>query len=281
METVERDIVRPRCSADDLAGQVRCELTMDGERASRISWIGHESLSILVPLDSARLDRFVERLEVRRGAYVIDVGCGKGEWLVRIAQRHGARGLGIDRSAWFVQAARERATRANLEESVTFSCADAEASMLDEGSCDLALCIGASSAFGGYRGALERLAALVRPKASFAIGETYWMRDVEPAYAQTLGIDPSEGYSFEGLFSEAEALGLVAEYAFTSTTAEWDDYEWSYRQNLERYADLHPADPDAAEIMERAELGRRNYVRWQRDTMGFAVLLLRKEAPRV
>ena len=50
------------------------------------------------PLPVAKLDEVIEVLGLEAGARVIDLGCGKGELLRRLAARYEIRGMGVDHS---------------------------------------------------------------------------------------------------------------------------------------------------------------------------------------
>ena len=39
---------------------------------------------------------------------VLDIACGKGEFLIRLAEAYGVRGLGVDLSPFFIAAAEKR-----------------------------------------------------------------------------------------------------------------------------------------------------------------------------
>src|SRR3954468_20812624 len=82
------------------------ELTMDRDEISAIT---HGARPFHNPLDPARIDEAIDRLELGPGARVLDVGCGPGELLVRIAERTGAGGPGIARSQHVIGEARRRA----------------------------------------------------------------------------------------------------------------------------------------------------------------------------
>ena len=72
--------------------------------------ITHEGLDILNPLGSRKLDVLLDlAASGRPRPTVVDMGCGKGEALIRLAERHGARGVGVDISPPFVRKARRRA----------------------------------------------------------------------------------------------------------------------------------------------------------------------------
>lgn len=55
---------------------------------------------------------------------VVDVGSGEGDFLQRVVQRTGCRGLGIDIQPQLVQAASKRAHEAGLEGKLTYRVCD-------------------------------------------------------------------------------------------------------------------------------------------------------------
>jgi cyclopropane fatty-acyl-phospholipid synthase-like methyltransferase len=49
--------------------------------------ITHADLPIMNPLSQTTLDRAIERMALPPGARVLDIACGKGELLIRLARR--------------------------------------------------------------------------------------------------------------------------------------------------------------------------------------------------
>ena len=124
----------------------------------RISAITHGGRPFHNPLDPARIDDAIARLELGPDDRVLDIGCGPGELLVRIAERTGAGGLGIDGSAIVIEEARRRAAarapRAGLDfvagDSSGTSSAGTGAGAV-EGTFAAACCLGSSHALGGLQ----------------------------------------------------------------------------------------------------------------------------------
>ena len=77
----------------------------------RADWsrIAHGGIDLMNPLPPAKLDEVLGVLELEPGARVLDLGCGKGELLLRIAARHAIAGVGVDRSPELLAEARRRA----------------------------------------------------------------------------------------------------------------------------------------------------------------------------
>jgi hypothetical protein len=73
-----------------------------------------------------------------------------------------------------------------------------------------------------------------------------------------------------------QGLGLTLLYTLVSNVDEWDKYEGLQWYAAEEHAQAHPDDPDVPELLERVHSQRRDYLRWGRDTLGWALYLFRK-----
>jgi len=60
-----------------------------------------------------------------------------------------------------------------------------------------------------------------------------------------------------------------------SNKDDWDRYEALQWYAATEYAWANPDDPDLAELLRRVARGREIYLRWGRDTLGWALYLFR------
>ena len=67
--------------------------------------ITHAEHVICNPTNEEKLARLVELLRLTPDDSVVDIACGKGEFLIRLAEAYGARCLGVDISPYVVAAA--------------------------------------------------------------------------------------------------------------------------------------------------------------------------------
>ena len=67
----------------------------------------------------------------------------------------------------------------------------------------------------------------------------------------------------------------------TASVDEWDEYEWKYCRSVERYARERPEDADVPQMLERIRRWRDAYLRFGRDTLGFAIYLFYRPGPYV
>src|SRR5512140_3293522 len=76
--------------------------------------ITHREHVICNPTSEEKLTRLVELVRLSTDAQVVDIACGKGEFLIRLAEAYRVRGVGIDISPFHVaDAKRSLATRAS------------------------------------------------------------------------------------------------------------------------------------------------------------------------
>ncbi|HLV35982.1 MAG TPA: methyltransferase domain-containing protein, partial [Spirillospora sp.] len=122
----------------------------------------------------------------------LDLCCGKAEMLCRWAQRYGIRGTGVDISAVFLAAARQRVAELNVEAQVTLIEADASKYPIPAGTYDIISCIGATWIGNGLVGTLELMKPGLKDRDSLIlVGEPFWLEE-PPAEAvrEVAGGDP-------------------------------------------------------------------------------------------
>ena len=89
-------------------------------------------------------------------------------------------------------------------------------------------------------------------------------------------IDSLNSWAHNTFGSEA-----VSSDAVTASVDECDEYQWTYSRSIDRYAREQPDDPDVPVMLERSRKLRDAYLRWGRDTLGFAAYLFYRPGARV
>src|SRR5581483_2835685 len=176
----------------------------------------------------------------------------------------------VERSPEFVAAARERVAAAGLGDRIEI--VEADAVDYEIGSYDAALCLGATFVYGGVVPTLERLSAAA---PLVAVGEPYWRHEPPPETTDPKRVAEDDWLSLAETVDLAESTGVRVVSLIASSQDDWDRYESLHWQALDRWLAGNPDDPDAAEFRTRGEAYRERYLRWQRDALGWAILVCR------
>ena len=239
--------------------------------------ITHHEHVICNPTNEEKLTRLVELLRLPADAQVVDIACGKGEFLARLAEAYDARGVGVDISPSFIaDAKRKLETRAPAADITLMQMNGADFRPDAQQEFDLASCIGGSWIFGGHAGTLEALSGMVKPGGWVVVGEPYWLREPAEEYLAAAGVGREDFGTHLANVEAGEPRGLELVYALVSSQDDWDTYEGLQWYAAADYARTHPDDPDVAELVERVGKARAAYLRWGRDTFGWAMYLFRR-----
>jgi SAM-dependent methyltransferase len=249
------------------------DLTMDIWKFYDIT---HRRHVVCNPASEEKLAQLVELLRLAPGARVVDIACGMGEFLIRMANAHGISGLGIDISPHFISAAKKRRKTCAPDADVTFiQMGGADFKPDKQNSLSLASCIGASWIFGGHAGTLDALAAMVEPGGWVVAGEPYWLQEPSEDYLEAAGVKREDFGTHAENVEEGERRGLALVYTLVSNKDDWDRYEGLQWYAADEFARDKPDDPDLPELAERVAKAKAAYLRWGRDTMGWAIYVFR------
>ncbi|MGW4285599.1 SAM-dependent methyltransferase [Streptomyces sp. NPDC004673] len=239
-------------------------------RLSRLTFHG--------PLSEARAGALVARLAATRPRTVLDIGCGWGELLLRVLEAvPEARGTGLDINDEDLARGRRGAEAWGLAGRVEFVAESARDT--GRGPADLVLCLGASQALSEADAptaeALQALRGLVSDGGRVLLGEGFWERT--PTEAELAGMWPgaatSDHLDLPALLDLAVEAGFRPEWTATATLAEWEDFESAYQADQEVWLAGHPDHPDAAELRERLDRHRKQWMSY-RGVLGMAYLTL-------
>lgn len=241
--------------------------------------ITHRELAVCNPTSEGKLARLVELLRLPTDSRVVDIACGKGEFLVRLAEIYGARGTGVDISPFFIADAERRLKARAGSAGITFTQMDGADFQPDEPrSLDLASCIGASWIFGGHANTLDALARMVKPGGWVIVGEPYWRQEPSGDYLEASGCAREDFGSHSSNAEAGERRGLELVHTIVSNQDDWDRYEGLQWFATAEYARTHPDDPDLSEVVERVSKARAVYLCWGRDMLGWAIYVFRSRS---
>ena len=268
-----------RCgSSARVLNQAQSPQPTEGQRVERFRYfdIGLKHHILCNPTSIAKLDAMLALLAIPANGRLLDIACGKAELLVRAVERYGCSAVGVDLSPYALQEARALVAARVPDANVELLEIDGAAYDGPYASFDAVCCLGASWIWQGHTGTLKALARWARPGGYILVGEPYWRKEPDPEYLAADDLKADVFASHHGNVEAGVKLGLTPVYATTSNFDEWDHYETLQWYAVERWAREHPNDPDRAEILERAARYRESYLRWGRDTLGWALYLFRK-----
>ncbi len=239
--------------------------------------ITHKEHIICNPTSLPRYQRLISLLRLKTGARVVEIATGKGEFMIQLAERYNVSGVAVDISPYCIADATAKLRERVPDADVTFIEMDgAKYKPEHPEAFDLAACIGASWIFGGHKGTLEALAGMIKPGGQILVGEPYWLKEPDPQYLSAAGFERNTfGTHYENVRT-GELLGLNLNYSMVSTHDEWDNYEALQWYASNNYAMSHPDDPDLPELLQRVSASKEEYLRWGRDTVGWAIYMFTK-----
>lgn len=236
--------------------------------------ITHGQHTICNPLLPEKFERLCGILGP--GGRVLDMGCGKGELLIRLAELYPISGVGVDLSPYSIGECMEKQRRRVPGADLKFLLMDG-ALYRPEAPFDTAVCLGTSFMYGGYSRTLEALKDMVVPGGLIVVGEPFWFRDPEPEYLEAISFNKDEFASgFGGNITIGEGVGLSCVYAMESSIDDWDSYLALQWKAVYEYSRANPDDPDLAELVERNTKEKKHYLRWERGVLGWGVYIFRK-----
>jgi SAM-dependent methyltransferase len=239
--------------------------------------IGHEPHLFCNPLSEAKVNELIELLALSDEARVLDIACGKAEFLVRTVKRWNCSAVGVDLSPNFVSDARAKVEAAGLEPAIEIVEANGSDYSGKPSSFDAAVCLGASWIWGGLEGTVRALSSWAKPGGLVVIGEPFWRSAPSRDHLEAAELTES---SFSTLLGNAQTglglrLGLL--HIIVSSEDDWDRYESYQWYAAERYSTRNPGDPDVPELVANMRKARDHYLKWGRKEIGWAVYLFVKD----
>lgn len=231
------------------------------------------------PYSLEKAERLIHILNLTPDSKVLDIGCGDGEFLLRLSQATGTQCLGVDISGENIEAAAVKATQLGLTERVRFEVADVNQRQFGT-EFDVIICLGAVYAFASgqaaYPEALTQMQRWLKPHGQILVGEGYWKKTPAQAYLDFIGEPVGIYHSHQGNVEVAESHGFIVAYTATSNQDEWDHFEGSFRVKAERAAMANPEDKEAIKKRDAVRAWNTYYHRYGRETMGFGFYLMFK-----
>lgn len=238
----------------------------------------YHGLSLWSPLSAQRLEQILDQMPLTAGDAVLDIGCGRGDVLMRLLRRHAVQAVGVDRSADALDMVRAAFANSGLAGSLSVEQCDARDYRAEAGSFAAIVTLGGPHVGDTLESSWRCLASWLQPGGYLLVGEGFWERPPEAAYLQATGIPAESMLEHWQNIDLGRRLGLSLHYSCVSSRAEWDRFEGVIMANVERHVATRPDDSDAAARAAKRRAFYDAQQRWGRTTMGFGMYLFRKPA---
>lgn len=235
--------------------------------------IAEAHFELVNPSSPEKVLAFGRRLRLQPGEHVIDYGCGYAEPLVLLAEAFGIRGVGIEKRPKACARARAKVAARGLSDRLEIVCGDGAAFDAPAGGFDVALVLGASFIWGGFRPTLEAVRAVIKPDGRVGIGEPYWLHDNPPAAYATA--EPHFHHEHE-LLAMARETGYELAGIVRASVDDWDRYESDNWDGLLRWLRANPTHPERQAVIDHLLETQVEYVRYVRGSLGWAMYALER-----
>lgn len=179
------------------------------------------------PMDSSTLDEVIVALAPQPGMRAIDIPCGRGELLLRLADR-GVLGTGVDLSPWVI---RDAAVRASTRgQPLALHLGDGKAFPRSP-NWEIACSLGGSWIWNGTAGTLQALAALTTVGGRIALGDIVLKEGADPTELDGVGVPLTRSQ----LAEQAKSVGLTPSAWFTDNAAAWERYVEAWPGHIARF----------------------------------------------
>jgi hypothetical protein len=240
--------------------------------------ITHREHVLCNPISVEKFEELIALLRLEPGAQVLEIAMGKGEFIIRLAERYKIEGIGIDLSPYHVSDAEKKRKERVPDAQLTFLEMDGANYKPEEPeSFDLVACIGASWIYGGHKETLKALKEMAAPGSWVVVGEPYWRQEPAAEYLEAIGEDQNAFKAHTENVEAGQELGLELVYTLVSNQDDWDRYEGLQWYAATVWADEHPDDPDVGKVLKRVGEDRANYLKWGRETIGWSIYVFKKD----
>jgi cyclopropane fatty-acyl-phospholipid synthase-like methyltransferase len=224
------------------------------------------------PTSADKLDLLIDYCGFRDGDRVLDVGCGKGWLLRRIAERHAVKADGIDISAVFIEEAEARIANARLRGSIALHRMPAIEFKGPHHAYDICLCIGASFAIGSLEQMIVWIRQYLRPGGVLAIGDVYARKPRLPKEAE-LAFSGGAVRTLQDTVDMLDRDGMHLVGLIGSSVQDWDHYESLHWQAADAWMHDHANHPERNDFHRMNAHLRREYLTVHRDNLGWAIFV--------
>jgi len=239
--------------------------------------ITHKKHLVLNPMSQIKLDGLFSLLKLKPGSKVLDIACGKGEPLIRLAELYNISGIGVDISPYFIKDCEKKKNERVPGSDIKLLEMDGAkyAPKINE-LFDLSMCIGASFVYNGFIETIKALKKMTKPNGLIIIGEPYWLKEPDDEYLKMSEFKKEEFNSHFENINIGEKEGLNCIYTLVSNHDDWDNYETLQWWSVDDYLTTNPDDPDNSELLNKTKKAKIEYLSHGRDTIGWAIYVFKR-----
>ncbi len=239
--------------------------------------ITHKEHLICNPTSVEKLNELISLLSLKPGSKVLEIATGKGEFLVRLSEKYKISAVGVDLSPYHLGDAKLKVKERVPKADITLIQIDgADYKNEKSESFDLTCCLGASWIYKGHEGTLKFLMKQTKHNGIVVVGEPLWISKPPKEYFDLSEVKYETFSTHEGNVKIGENLGLRLLHTFVSTHDEWDRYLGLQWYATDKYIQSHPEDPDLPELLQKLNKEKNLYLKWERDSLGWAIYVFRK-----
>ncbi|MFT7625233.1 MAG: SAM-dependent methyltransferase, partial [Myxococcota bacterium] len=217
------------------------------------------------PVPLAGINRLLDAIDLPRGASVADLGCGKGELMIRLAERADSdvHAYGVDQCEPLIIEARAQAKMRASGAGLIFEIGEAGDLAARLPPVDLAAAIGAHPFGQSWSETLEGLSGLVRKGGLVLGGEGFEVSGSQPMLSHV------------GLIEIARVWGLELVATAMATPEDCAEYEQHCLASVLQWCTDNPDHAEAEALRQRSHIW---YDTWQQTRVvapGFGLYLFR------
>ncbi len=193
----------------------------------RFHEIAEHNHRILNPFTHDKLMLVGEICQLNKDNNLLDLCCGKAEMLSQWSRHWGIQGIGVDISATFLKAARQRADELGITDRITLIEADASQYQPEMHSFDIVSCIGASWIGGGLVGTLKQMRSALKPDGLLLVGEPYWIAPPPDTLYELMGVAKQDYTSLDRIVLAALTTpSSIMDNTPMLDLARWARFRW-------------------------------------------------------
>ena len=226
--------------------------------------IAEADIEIQNPVTDRKLRLLDDYCDVRDGLKVLDVGCGKA-WVMRQwADRYDLVGTGLETNSAFLSFARSHRPRRGA---ITYLEGPAETFVPEAASYDIALCLGATFALGGFPQSVEWMVHSVKVGGAVVVGDLTLKHRPAVASHQHFPLDSTE------LAGVMQRHGVEVSALISASDADFERYASHHRHATIRWAIENRGHPDHDEVLNKSSDDWNYYLRTIRPYLGWTIVV--------